>query len=721
LTIIGKDQKLITIDPAKHFILESALASFQGTAVLIYENSVPKILKDVRLATVEEICQIWINNGFNHLKLAAQKLAGESFQVFMRNFIIQLKSPILDSEPIRQNLVKTLVELGENLGLLNREDYLNIIRSILPPFVIAVVLEVAQESIKTLLNSSELKYGSLISFKVDDKITIAAIQKLGLVAELNPLLEMRKHVSSVAVAPLPLACEGSQVQIGSVINDLYSKFDPSFIKIPIGKITGTDKDYYVILKANELIHFALIAISGSGKGNILKLFLFELLRQQAIGSTDDSIASPKLGVVLFDDVGEYVKSLKPKDWGLNLASLVLKIIFPDFDVRRFISFIEVGGKITDNGIPVEYQYCTTQPKFIPIEYIPLSEVLAKINPEAAGSNLLSTYLNKFYDLNEYKHLRNSTFDDERLCVEFLNWFPSQRANFSNQGSRDEFLYPVSSFDMNLRILKDFMINNKRFMGIEYNRINKTFKYHSKIEANIPDRMSINPEYNLIIELEKATDEGKILILDESALPPRVKLFLQRVLLTHTVKRREDAGYDENIIPCLFVIEEATALMRGQGSQQLDLFAEVQVRARKFGVGIGLVLQDIKTLDPSLLTQLGWMIAMGLPVNSMRSLLFSNVPADLGPFDDYIKHADIGHGVGFQKLIGKNSPLPVEIYHFERKVKEFLIDSSIWEGKFEEYGKPAFKEEAIKCKIPKGVIDNILSSNEESDTIQEEDK
>ena len=207
--------------------------------------------------------------------------------------------------------------------------------------------------------------------------------------------------------------------------------------------------------------------------------------------------------------------------------------------------------------------------------------------------------------------------------------------------------------------------------------------------------------------------GETLIIDESSLTPEVKLLIQRVLLNYIVTERERRGFDPNITPTLFIIEEATALLGNQGSAQISLFNKIQVRARKLGLGIGLVLQDIIKLDPTLLTQLGWMMAMGLPVNSMRSILFRNVPSDLGPYDDYVKYADVGIAVGFQKLVGRNVPLPMKVNHFEAEVRKLLQNEEVWggPGEFDQNTKDRFTEIARSLNIPDNAITEILKPEE----------
>ena len=107
-----------------------------------------------------------------------------------------------------------------------------------------------------------------------------------------------------------------------------------------------------------------------------------------------------------------------------------------------------------------------------------------------------------------------------------------------------------------------------------------------------------------------------------------------------------------------------------------------------------------------------MIALGLPVNSMRNILFKNVPAELGSFDDYLKYADIGMAIGFQQLIGNNLPLPIKINHYEKMVKDTLWSKDYWaDDEFDEKTQGSFREIARTLEVPEEVLDELLREEE----------
>lgn len=718
---ILSEKGLIVLDPAKHFILKSALTSFQGSATLISESGIVQPLSEVYILNPSEIISCWDAFGFNHLKLVVELIGNEKFKIFMRVFNEMLSENIItrDNQNIRLTLLVCLVEIGENKGLNESSDYLQIIRAYMSENAVALVLENKIDDVKALINSQDLNYGDLISFAEASRIILAVIKELGAVAKVDPLFALEDGTPTNFVKPLKMGMEGSMEGVAQIITNLNSQFDDSFIKIPIAVIPSTNQEYNLIFKGNELLHFAIIAISGRGKGNVLKEMIFEY--QTKLVShyrTHQTLQGwPRCGIILFDDAGEYVKCLKPRDWGMDLGMLVLRFLQEEQQIPPQIHLVDVGRRRIEhnNAISAEYRFLDVRNLKIPLEYIPLEEALRSLE-ETRGYGLVLRYL-RYYYTEVCRNARPPEFEGFRLCLEFINWFI--RRPFDFPGGVDRFNYRNSSYITAQRELVSFLLENQNYLGLRYNYEQEQFTFITDVNNNpitqtITDdddndvRTTIIDDYNLLYFAMRCADQGETLIIDESSLDPRVKLLIQRILLAHIVNTRENRGFHPNIVPCLFIIEEATALIRGKEAKQIDLFSKMQVRARKFGVGIGLVLQDIQRLEPSLLTQLGWMVALGLPVNSMRNILFKNVPAELGSFDDYIKYADKGMAIGFQQLIGNNLPLPIKINHYEKMVKNTLWERDSWgEDGFDSRSQELFREAALSLEIPEEVITEIL--------------
>ncbi|MHA1727372.1 MAG: hypothetical protein ACTSWY_01410, partial [Promethearchaeota archaeon] len=282
LNIIGDAGNVITLNPAKHFILQSALSNFQGSAVLISESSVPQPMESVRRIESENLPRFWKKYGFKHLKHIQDIIKSEKFKIFMRVFSELFLDIIIRHEKIRKLLLKNLVEIGSDSGLNDSEDYLNILAGFMNEESAALVLENKKAGVKTFLKSKVLQYGDLISFPEGNKTIMGVIKEINLTAEVEPVFEILNDKPTTFVSALKMGMEGKIHGAEEIIDRLFGQLGPKFIRIPVGKVPKINKDYEIVLKGNELIHFAIIAISGSGKGNLLKEFLYETLKKMVL-------------------------------------------------------------------------------------------------------------------------------------------------------------------------------------------------------------------------------------------------------------------------------------------------------------------------------------------------------------------------------------------------------------------------------------------------------
>ncbi len=679
--------KIITeiINPATSFLLQTPLSQFILEGILINEDGIPDLMFEVNLLTDKQILDVWDNYGFTHLYHLAEMVKQEEFKKFISNFAKSFLST-LKIDKYRIPFLKTLINIGIRKYMMEHEEYLDFIRQFISDSAIGVAVNKSSTLVNIILRDTHIQYGDLICFKKEDQISMGTVKEVNQLATIELLFMKSGDRTTNLVNPIEIGDEAGFYGLDEIMEDLYSKFDDSYIKIPIGKIPNCNIPYKIFLRSRNLIHFAFIAISGSGKGNDIRELMFEYYKIRCQTPDKNNYIPPKLGTIIFDDVGEYAKSLNETDWGLDIGFFAIhtatgqapSVTFIDPSLRVKDKLKEKQKNIENTGV---YQYLQTKPAKIPIEYLPLMEIKNLFSQEALGYSLIVTYLRNYYvDNPEYKM---RIFIEPRLSLEFLNYFFSINvSDVFNQNNRDSHNFHSSSYHAACNRLEALIYSNSFLFGIKIDDSNpeNRFRYYDSITTKINrenrdkklvEVSSISPEFNLIEMCNQAADQGKLVIIDESNLTPNTKLLIQRICLNDVVSKRERRGFNKDIVPCLFIIEEATALLRGKENKQFQLFAEIQVKARKFGIGIGLILQDIKSLDTSLLTQLGWMIAMGLPVDSMRSLLFNTVPADLGPFDKLIKRADVGLGVGFQRILGKNLPIPLQVYHYEHEVASLL--------------------------------------------------
>ncbi|MFW9877506.1 MAG: helicase HerA domain-containing protein, partial [Candidatus Thorarchaeota archaeon] len=339
------------------------------------------------------------------------------------------------------------------------------------------------------------EYGDVIGFPAKSGVTLTAIKEVGDIAILEPIFMVADKKTKKSIDPLRIGQEGSIINSERILKELYTQFDSTFIKIPIGNIKKTNIPYYLVFKANELLHFSIVAIAGSGKGNALKILLLEYLYRlisRVFDEEQESIISHPMGIILFDDVGEYVKSLKPKDWGLNIPSVLInhknkkKLSEKHLAMNDLILFCQVGTKEKQFeqflSTPLDQKFSQLHPHYVPIEFIPVAEVLAKMPSNRAGSHLIYTYMN-FYYHNEGEYFRPQDFRENRLSIEFLNWFLNVENHFKEEQKNDRHQYARTSYNMNVRILREFIDLNKQYLGIEWSRSLSGYHYREDLQEN----------------------------------------------------------------------------------------------------------------------------------------------------------------------------------------------------------------------------------------------
>ena len=723
LSIIDQG-KVILINPARNFILQSGLSTLVARTVQVDPRAIPSLMASVQLASEGEILDAWKGHGYSHLKLVAGLLSREQFTVFMQEYATRYATTIKSLDALRQEILRVLAEIAKNHGFFEDQSYLNTMRSFMREDSVAMLVEQKTAKIRTLLKDTTLRYGDLVSFPVGDDKYLMIVESIDALATLEPLVALEGGKSTMSFHPLQASAEGNIEGVSEVIKNMYSLADDAVFKVPVGAIPGVkDQSYTILLKGGSLIHFAIIAISGRGKGNFTKKFLLELLRQNVerrIQTKDDLLEPNGVGVILFDDAGEYVKCLKDSDWGLDIASLALHYLKNEYPAVLFVD-------VTKKPDPRETKKPDSKQKSsvmkrpedisakmmkIPVEHVPIDEVLKSLG-EKVASDVIPVAMRHFY--REHPDLRPSTSVHNRLSIEFINWFLAEwRVDTESQEKEDadtildQAHFRPDSVRAARRALRTFIFTNSIYLGLKYSSSSglDVFDYYDELKTD----GKFNQAFNLLDLAKECADTGKILVVDESALEKRAKLFVQRVILDHVLSLRETCGPDDKLNPCLFIIEEATALMRESGSGQLDLYAEVAVKARKYSIGIGLIFQNVDRIDPILLQQLGWTVILGLPVDEMRAHLARNVPSDMKPYDTYVKRADIGLAIGIQQKLGASVTLPFKVNHYERDVAS--IFAGLKDADFEEAMRQ-MKEFGISV----GVLENI---KELVKTIKEEE-
>ncbi|QYZ79916.1 ATP-binding protein [Methanofollis formosanus] len=153
------------------------------------------------------------------------------------------------------------------------------------------------------------------------------------------------------------------------------------------------------------------------------------------------------------------------------------------------------------------------------------------------------------------------------------------------------------------------------------------------------------EGSSIPEIVRALDENKVVLIDIPTMGERSELFVLSVITRQIMGRHREWGVDKEERPpqVLIAIEEAQRVL-GTGGRQTQIFREAAMEGRKFGVGLCVVTQQPKNIDPRVLAQLNTFVVMGLGDRGDRDIIASSAKQDLSQMDTEIQTLDTGEAV-----------------------------------------------------------------------------
>jgi DNA helicase HerA-like ATPase len=136
-------------------------------------------------------------------------------------------------------------------------------------------------------------------------------------------------------------------------------------------------------------------------------------------------------------------------------------------------------------------------------------------------------------------------------------------------------------------------------------------------------------------------------------------------------RKEARGYgiddrQEASHQVLITIEEAQRVLASGGSST-QVFRECAMEGRKFGVGLCVVTQQPKNVDPKVLAQINTFVVMGLGDKGDREIIMGSAKQDLSRMEIEIQTLDRGEAI--ISTIGIPFPVSTRIHKFEDYVNE----------------------------------------------------
>ena len=149
---------------------------------------------------------------------------------------------------------------------------------------------------------------------------------------------------------------------------------------------------------------------------------------------------------------------------------------------------------------------------------------------------------------------------------------------------------------------------------------------------------------------------------------RSELFVLSVLTRMIMeKHRSEArgfGIDEKQEAShlvLITIEEAQRVLASGGSST-QVFRECAMEGRKFGVGLCVITQQPKNVDPKVLAQINTFVVMGLGDRGDREIIMGSAKQDLSKMEIEIQTLDRGEAI--ISTIGIPFPVSTKIHRYE---------------------------------------------------------
>ncbi len=172
----------------------------------------------------------------------------------------------------------------------------------------------------------------------------------------------------------------------------------------------------------------------------------------------------------------------------------------------------------------------------------------------------------------------------------------------------------------------------------------------------------------IPEIIRNLHDNRVVLIDIPDMGERSELFVLSIITRMIMeKHRSEArgfGIDEKQEAghqVLITIEEAQRVLASGGSST-QVFRECAMEGRKFGVGLCVITQQPKNVDPKVLAQINTFVVMGLGDRGDRDIIMGSAKQDLSKMEIEIQTLDRGEAI--ISTIGIPFPVSTRIHRYE---------------------------------------------------------
>jgi hypothetical protein len=395
--------------------------------------------------------------------------------------------------------------------------------------------------------------------------------------------------------------------------------DFAFLTAQMGEIevglmrSGQDviRDVAVRIPARVLPqHMGVFATTGMGKSNFMKTFCASCMKEQ------------KFGLLIVDPHGEYVSG------GKSSTGEPTKGLVHYTNGRDGLSIFTIRGeadrkKYSMNRLWLEY------------DDFRLSD------------------LSILYDLSQpqYDIVEALSRAGGREIIEFF-------------GKVDPEIYPIKDTGMSSVVRENslsYLIRNSMAGPV------RVIKRH--IENLVKGNEAFfRSQGSSIGEIIRDLHNNRVVLIDIPDMGERSELFVLSVItrMIMTKHRSEARGYGidekaENSHQVLITIEEAQRVLAAGGAST-QMFRECAMEGRKFGVGLCVITQQPKNVDPKVLAQINTFVVMGLGDRGDREIIMNSAKQDLSKMEIEIQTLDRGEAI--ISTIGIPFPVSTRIHRYE---------------------------------------------------------
>jgi len=351
-------------------------------------------------------------------------------------------------------------------------------------------------------------------------------------------------------------------------------------------------------------HMGVFATTGMGKSNFMKVFCASCMKAR------------KFGLVLVDPHGEYVAG------GVSATGEPTEGLIHYQAGRDGLSVYTIRDepfrrKYSLSSLFLEHDDLRAPDLLLLFDHSPAQRELVEMLEDVPGGELVDLFL-------------STEFDEDRAWIAGCR-YPATAAKLAH--------FAPST----LQVMK-------RRIGI-------------LVKSN----PFLRPRGSSVPDILRDLAGNRVVLVDIPGMGERSELFVLSVLARKILARhRGDAagwGTDEAVErrEVLITIEEAQRVL-GAGGPGTAVFRECAMEGRKFGVGLCVVTQQPKNIDPRVLAQMNTFVVMGLSDRNDRAIIAGHAKQDLTPMDTEIQTLEPGEAI--ISTLGIPFPVSTRIHLYE---------------------------------------------------------